>query len=222
MNLPSKSLPCFVEPQKSLSNLIAAKKTIENYGIKYLYHMTSVNNLGSILSKGLVSHNFAHRNALIKRDISDNQVQQRRHNKVIKNGLTVHDYVPLYFSPRNPMLYCRKHIQENIVILGIESLILANSNTVFTNGNAASDDTKFYDDIAMLDKLDWDIITALYWSNFPDGRRIKCAEVLAYPNIPVEKIVKLFCYSEEMVKQVKSILPWASSFQVEVNKMLYF
>ncbi|MEA5516825.1 DarT ssDNA thymidine ADP-ribosyltransferase family protein, partial [Nodularia sp. UHCC 0506] len=96
---------------------------LKEYGIKYLYHMTYINNLASIIRNGLLSHNEAYRRGLIAADISDPDVQDRRANLSVYN-IPLHEYVPLYFSPRNPMLYKRREIQEDIVILGMESQIL--------------------------------------------------------------------------------------------------
>jgi len=71
---------------------------VRKHNIKYLYHMTAISNLRSILEHGLLSHNEAHRLGLVMRDISDPEVQRRRDDKkdTIYNRF-LHDYVPLYF-----------------------------------------------------------------------------------------------------------------------------
>lgn len=48
----------------------------QEYGIEYLYHMTYINNLASIITNGLLSHNEAYRRRLIGVDISDPDVQE--------------------------------------------------------------------------------------------------------------------------------------------------
>jgi hypothetical protein len=62
--------------------------------------MTAISNLPFILQHGLLSHNEAHRLGLVT-DISDPTVQYLRGNHII-NNIKLHDYVPFYFSPRNP------------------------------------------------------------------------------------------------------------------------
>lgn len=202
---------------------------VRKHNIKYLYHMTAISNLRSILEHGLLSHKEAHRLGLVMMDISDPEVQRRRDDKkdTIYNRF-LHDYVPLYFSPRNPMLYRRREIQKNIVILEINPEVIFKANTVFSDGNAASKGTNFYNDVAMLDNLRWNIINALNWSDFPDGRRIKCAEVLVYPKIDVKNLVSILCYSgnqlstiHETIRYFRAI-PRYLTISVQVKPELFF
>lgn len=51
---------------------------LQTHGIKYLYHMTYIDNLASIIENGLLSHNEAYKQGLIKADISDPNVQDIR------------------------------------------------------------------------------------------------------------------------------------------------
>jgi hypothetical protein len=194
--------------------------------IRFIYHMTAIDNLPSILESGLYSHNQAHQLKIIERDISDPKVQDIRasvrdpiHNREL------HDYVPLYFNPRNPMLYRRKDIQNEIVILGIESMILHDENTIFSDGNAASKETKFYNDVSRLDQVCWDIVNAKSWTDIADGKRIKCAEILVYPNIEIRKIKHIYCYStnqrlqcQEIVKNLSKMI----SIGISVKQDLFF
>ena len=169
-------------------------KFINKHGIDYLYHMTSIHNLESILRLGLLSHNESHRRKLIARDVSDSEVQDIRSQIFVLN-IPLQDYVCLYFSPRNPMLYrlyC-DNIQNEIIILGIAPCVLLNQSTVFTDGNAAvRGRTSFYTNVHDLELLPWEIIKDDYWTNHPDGKRIKCAEVLVYPLIESRYIMKVF------------------------------
>ena len=55
---------------------------------------------------------------------------------------------------------------------------------IFTDGNAASEKTIFYEDAADLDALDWDCLEAEYWTDFDDGARKRCAEALVPVRIP--------------------------------------
>jgi len=202
---------------------------IRKHNISYLYHMTAISNLRSILEHGLLSHNEAHRLKLVSRDISDPEVQDRRADKrepIYEKKL--HDYVPLYFSPRNPMLYKRVEIQDNIVILGINPNVILEPTTVFSDGNAAAQSTGFYHDVAMLDKLPWNIINSSSWSEFIDGRRIKCAEVLISLKVEVKNIFNVLCYSgsqlltvHNVIRTIKAI-PRSISISVQVKQELFF
>ena len=160
------------------------------YGIDFLYHFTHVDNMPSIRERGLLSHNAAQQAGLVSADISDPNVQERRADKSVF-GRPLHDYVPLYFNPKNPMLFVRRGIQDHLVILFFDRELLVQDGVVFTDGNAASDSTNFFTDVSRLDDLDWDCIRAEYWNDYPDGTRIRCAEVLVPDAIPFTKIQRI-------------------------------
>lgn len=195
-----------------------ARKTTEfetvlnDFGIQYLYHMTHKTNLENILQNGLLSHNMAHSRGLTKTDISDERVNRRRDK--------VHDFVPFYFNPKNPMLYRRKNMQSDIIILCIDRNVLQ-MNLKFTDGNAASSSTKFYSNIKDLEKLNWSIINSEYWSDFIDGKRIRCSEVLIPNEVKIGNIKKIFCFNSETEGYVKNKV---GDFEitVTVNEDFYF
>ena len=196
--------------------------------IDYLYCIEPIDNMSSILEHGLLSHNRIHELGISHKDISDEKVQNLRakKNDPIHNR-PLHDYACLYFKPRNPMLCALKHIQQDIVILGFDKQLLCEPETIFTDGNAAAYNTQFYIGIENLDKLDWEIINARYWTDEeyisnPRKKRIKCAEILLYQKIPIERIQKIFCYSKEQCSKVYETIPDNISIQIEINNNLYF
>lgn len=190
--------------------------------------MTDIDNLDSILKHGLLSRNDAYEFELLSIDISALEVQNLRADKREPiYGRCLHDYVPLYFSPRNAMLYVNQEIQERIVILGIDPNVLLNPNTIFSDGNAAAQNTTFYRDAAKLDELPWNIINGQYWNDFEDGKRIKCAEVLVYPEVEVQSILTIFCYSDDPAEFVAGlifdeIVYGNNNISVRVNQALCF
>lgn len=149
----------------------------QEFRINYLYHFTHLNNLASIRTRGLISHNRAHNRGYVSEDISNLEVNNIRANKVAF-GRPLHDYVPLYFTPRNPMLYVRKDVQNEIAILCLKKELLCREGSIFTDGNAANGPTGFFNDVQELHSLDWVCIRSVRWNEFPDGRRKRCAEVL--------------------------------------------
>ena len=79
----------------------------------HLFHIVHFENLMSILSEGILSHNEAYKRSLIKTDVSLQDVQFRR-NKIYDPiyNRQLHEYASLYFYPRNPMLYYLKDVQK--------------------------------------------------------------------------------------------------------------
>ncbi len=195
---------------------------LDKYKIDYLYHMTDISNLPNILKYGLLSHHDAHSNELNISDISMREVNDKRANKKPIYGLSLHSYVPTYFNPKNTMLYVRRNMQNIIVIIAIDRRAIYQEKSIFTDGNATSRQTKFYNSLIGLNELNWQCIKNEYWGDFEDGRRIKCAETLVYPKINVFNFMKIYCYDIKAKREVERCLPENINFRVELNSKYYF
>lgn len=195
---------------------------LDKYRIEYLYHMTHKDNLDNILKNGLKSHNFARHNGLLKEDIANNEVNARRSRPEPIYGRSVHDYVPFYFNPQNPMLYVRRSLQNDIVILAVDRMVLYQKNSLFTDGNAAADATSFFNNIRDLNKLSWKCIFAQYWNDFGDGKRLRCSEILVFPDVSVQSIQKIYCNNSVTLQFVKSNVKDLSHIEAEISSDLYF
>ena len=73
--------------------------------VRELHYITPIENLPSILEKGILSHKLASK--IPHLSVALDVIQERRKNKIIPRGRPLHDYVNLYFDARNPMLYRR-------------------------------------------------------------------------------------------------------------------
>ena len=195
---------------------------LSNYGIEYLYHMTEVSNLENIFKHGLLSHNEAHSKGLNQTDIALPEVHQLRAGKTPIYGISLHEFVPMYFNPRNPMLFLRKDLENRIVIIAIDRRAIYQDKSMFSDGNAANKPTRFYNDLSDLDKLNWTCIQDDYWPNYQDGKRVKCAETLTHPKITIKHIQKIYCNNMGTKRIVDEKAPLAKTFQVELNSKLFF
>lgn len=195
---------------------------LNHFGINYLFHMTHKNNLENILQNGLQSHNFARNNQLTQVDIADDRVNVRRYRNEPIYNRSIHDYVPLYFNPKNPMLYVRRGMQNDIIVIAVDRMMLYNENSLFTDGNAASDHTSFFNDTENLNNLNWQCINAAYWTDINDGRRIRCSEILVYSSISTGFIQKIFCNNPETMQFIETKITNYPSIVAEINTNLYF
>jgi len=213
-NIISDNSPKVVKSTRKQADIFPK---LAKYKVNYLYHMTHINNLSSIFRQGLVSNHKAHSSQIVNKDISDPDVQQRRERIDPIYNLSIHSYVPLYFNPRNPMLFVRKKMQKSIALLVFDAnSIFYRKGVIFSDGNAASNPTKFYSSLNDLNKLDWNCIyAASYWNDFSDGKRKRCAEVLVPNKIEFNKVVKILVYDYNAINQVKSRI---NNYQVEVVK----
>ena len=105
------------------------------------------------------------------------------------------------------MLYKRREIQSELAILCLSTDVLLFDGAVFTDGNAASVDTRFFGDCRHLDQLDWACIRALYWTDFPDGKRKRCAEVLVPDRIGLEHLQCVVVSNDAAARAVHEVLP---------------
>lgn len=107
--------------------MITTDKENTEYNFEYLEHVLHFDNLESVLTHGLLSYNQVYQQKLITCDISMNKVQEKRHRRNIKienKSYNVHDFVSFYFNSRNPMMYKRRNIQDELIIILINADIL--------------------------------------------------------------------------------------------------
>lgn len=185
---------------ESYSNII---EELKRYGVYSLYHMTHISNLSSILHYGILSNNEAHGRNMVASDISDPMVQRWRDREDPFYHRPIHAYAPLYINPRNPMLYVRRELQSNICILEISCEVLNNCEYIFTDGNASSHNTRFYNKTQSLKELPWDVLRSGRWVEYSDGKRKMCSEFLVYPMISEIHINRVHFYSKEAFENNK-------------------
>jgi len=100
------------------------------------------------------------------------------------------------------MLYVRRHIQHEIVILKVLTAVLSEHEHVFTDGNAASHNTAFSRERDVAEQSDA-ALRATRWASLPDGKRRCCAEVLVYPNVEPRFIVGVICKDQLLAKRIR-------------------
>lgn len=174
---------------------------------KNFYYITHKDNLKSILKGGLLSRSQMNKSPLMwfKRikSIHAKDIIQIRKNKKFKNR-SLWEYTNVYFEVRNPMLYrvIRKFKKENIIVIQINSDVINGEDVGITDGNAASSDTKFFEDISQgLQALDSNQFKKEYW-NESDKRKLM-AELLVYNAIPQDKIIGIYVANEEIANQIR-------------------
>ena len=129
-------------------------------------------------------------------DISDRNVNERRQRVEPVFGRAIHEYVPLYFRAKNPMLYRRRELQRDLAVLYITLTVVDEPNVLFTDGNAASRQTKFYDDFDKLSELDLQVLNDDRWDHHENGKRRRCAEVLVPNAIQFENVSRIVVQNE--------------------------
>ena len=158
-----------------------------------LHFITYIENVPSILTGGIMSHNKS-RNINF-RDISESGVQERRSKKKIPGtNKSLHDYANLYFDAHNPMLSARRSENDKICVLRIKNIVLNIDSVIITDKNAARECWfKTVDEgLPLLNKEE---IYATFWTDDNDPikeykqKGIKCAEVLVPDRVHSDYII---------------------------------
>lgn len=147
-----------------------------------LHYIVAIANVPSIVRHGILCHRDAQK--LPHNSVAMAEIQDIRHAKPVPPGTkTVHDFANLYFHARNPMMYKRRHIHQEICVLQIRPDVLNVAAVMISDQNAASNYARFYGSPAGLDALDRERVYAMDWNHeeqheYWRRKSAKCAEVL--------------------------------------------
>ena len=184
-----------------------------------VFHITHTKNIPSILKQGIHSLNAMGGNNLVYQSIAHENIQARRKNIPITCGAggMLHDYVPLYFGARSPMLCAVRYKldQREIVHVGVTWDVLKMPTTVFTDGNAATWGTEQFRGIDNLKSVDLEAAAKWYWAGDDEIRRKKSAEVLVHRQITASQIVAFFVINDQVKDQLNQMVK-AQGFDKQV------
>lgn len=109
-------------------------------GFEGLYYITHIDNIISILQRGILPHRRMAQGDINFTPIYDSAIISNRQQRKVDNDRILWDFANLYFQPRNAMLYrvMREKSQKEIAILLVSPKILTRKDIYITNGNAAS------------------------------------------------------------------------------------
>lgn len=100
------------------------------------------------------------------------------------------------------MMYKKQSIAQSLCVLAISSVIFNFDGTVISDGNAASEYSRFYSPLESIKKLNFNQIYDEWWvSEDPyeqlKRKRIKCAEILVPGEIGYQYIVGAIVVNEQ-------------------------
>jgi hypothetical protein len=193
---------------------------ISNLPHKGFYHITHFDNLESILLNGLMSHKLVYANKLIKIDISNQAIQNERDRIESVFGRNIQDYVPLYINPQNPMMDSErvKKYSSNILLLEvIPHILVQEKNTLFSDGNAAQQQTNFYHNQNELENINWQLLQNGKWIKGTESQRVMCSEVLVPKCVAVFYINRIILRDTFIIENVMRLFPNHKGIEIEIN-----
>ncbi len=187
-----------------------------------LYHIVHLDRLPAIIQDG-----FLWCDAVVQQKSSSgttiglNSIKERRLKLPLTSypNLYVGECVPFYFCPRSVMLFMfykdNNHDityhegQEPIIHLVadlrqvVEWASRKEKRWVFTDTNAGSFYFNDFNDLAHLDKIDWQAVQAMYWQNCRENKQ---AEFLLENQLPFELIESIGVCSAKQLYNVQEII----------------
>jgi hypothetical protein len=191
--------------------------------IHELHCITPLANVPSILSHGILCHRRAAR--IRHESVAKQRVQDDRAKVRVPGGKPLHEYANLYFCARNPMLYLRKSMHQQLCVLRINPNVLDLPGVVVADQNAASSYCRFSAAPAGLAYVDHAKVFADYWTHPDDPiaewrhKSMKCAEVLV-PDFVDPKFITGAYVSDSGSSAV--LAQQAPGLQVAINAHLFF
>ncbi len=187
-----------------------------------IYHITHMRNLDPILRDGgLKTCAQLQRDRVSYTNIAHQNIQDRRQSTPVPCGPggVVHNYVPFYFAPRSPMLYVisqggvEGYTEGQARILHLVStaqvVLGAGLGFVFTDGHGIMAMTDFFDDLAQLARVDWQVMGMRYWHDTPtdgDRKRRRQAEFLVHHFLPWTLVQEIGVMTPAIAAQVTQAL----------------
>lgn len=181
-------------------------------GIEGLYYITHIENLGSILSQGILSHSQIEAEGLEPAIIYNSQIIDRRKDRRIDKK-SLWEFANLYFQPRNAMLYSltAKGRESEIVILSLKRNILDKQGIYISMGNAASLESKIYPFSLMQRTEQNKLLKAIrentdidWWKKDDGSKRKLMAECLVPQKIPPTFIQGIYVSKPAVRREIQS------------------
>lgn len=183
--------------------------------IKELHYITHLDNVPTILQRGILSHQAGQR--VPHKSVADEEVQSRRAARAIPGGLRLHQYANLYFNARNAMMYRitgQMGIpREQLAVLRIADTVLDRSGVVITEINAAADVSPLWHTVREgLPMLDVATIYAHSWNHADllekqHHKQRMMAEALVPNRVPPGYIAGAYVVSEDVARVLSQSAP---------------
>lgn len=176
-----------------------------------IFRITHIDNVPWILEHGLHCGNSEIRDPDY-REIGNPDLIAKRNRRPVPRPPwgTLSDYVPFYFTPHSPMLLNIKTGYQGtkrtpmaeiaILVSSLRRVAEAGVRFLFTDRHAYLEFAEFCDDLAQLDRIDWQLLRRRDFKRLPDdpGRFERyMAEALVYRSLPVRALSGIACLGKE-------------------------
>lgn len=174
--------------------------------IRELYYITHVDNVPSIMKRGILSHKKVLTENIDYTKIYNEEIVSNRKKIDVGDGRNLWDFTNLYFNVRNPMLYkviCDRPV-ENIAVIGVPRNVLNLPGVLVSDGNAASSySTMCTPNRTILSRIAKQT-DRRWWNMFDGSKRKIMAECLVPDSVPPDHIRSIYFSSFDMLEKTRN------------------
>ena len=179
--------------------------------IRALYYITHIDNLPSILERGILSHEQISAACISCTRLYDPSIVERRKSILTSARKSLWHYANLFFQPRNPMLY--RLIDQigspNLAVLRVSNTVLQEQGIFIADGIAANNSTHIYPRSEGLEILQTQQETIqstswVSWMNDGELRRKLMAECLV-PHQVEPRYIQSFIVADHVVADLLQV-----------------
>jgi hypothetical protein len=181
---------------------------------KLLYHLTSLNNISSILGNGLQPR------ATLEafHDVADAEIL------IGRRAYGLEEYVPFHWFAKNPFDgdVQKGRSDEDFVLISVHRTVAESQNwKVLPRHPLANQDFRFYDYQEGFELIDWELMDTRDYHD-PDCKSVCMAECLSPGTVGVSDFFKIFVPTEQVGSVVMSeIAELRLSLEVTVNRNMF-
>lgn len=180
--------------------------------LRWLYYITHIDNVPSILNNGILSHAEIERQSIKHTKVYDENIVSKRKERILQNGRSLWEYANLYFQPRNPMLYrllATNFEPQDLAIIGVKRTLMKRNDILIADGNAASLETKVYKKVDLKDSDIKNIIEVKdmeFWNSGDGSKRRIMAECLVPGYVNPDYISEIYVSDHSSVEKLKNLI----------------
>jgi ssDNA thymidine ADP-ribosyltransferase, DarT len=203
--------------------LVGEGTSLTRASVAELQCIQALENVESILEKGILSHNLAE--AVPHVSIANPKIQERRERVTIPGARDLHDYANLYFNARNKMMSYLHFTRgtADLVVLRVSPDVLDLDGVVIASENASTGRVIFTPAPGGLARVKSELVYAQSW-NHPDQSAkdlhgaLICAEVLVPDKVEPSYIRGAFVPSAEARDALRGLVPVGFGLAIDADK----
>ena len=192
-----------------------------------LFYITHIDNIPSLLEKGILSHEeIVSRNIQFK-PIYDEGIVSNRRSIHTPDGRTLWNFTNLYFQARNPMLYRVLHEkpENEIAVISVQPDVLGRSDIYISTGNAAHSSSDILNTSEMkkaLRQIIRDTVGVEWWNDLDGSKRKIMAECLVPDMLPPAYIQSIYVANHTAKEKVEKAIPHHIELPIITEPIMFF